>query len=211
MLEEFRGLVRRSLGGEQAAMTELVGRIHGKVYGLCFRMLGQRQDAEDVVQETFIRVLRSLARWDPTREFEPWVLAIAGNRCRTALAARHRRPETRLIDEIAVDRAPPREDSDQLREEVDLALARLRPEYRHAFRLFHDEELAYDEIAERMQVPIGTVKTWVHRARKELMMSLQHREVIEGHSGMPREVMAGWSPARTGKLPALATEAESRG
>jgi RNA polymerase sigma-70 factor (ECF subfamily) len=177
VLDEIRGLVRRCLGGEQAAMAELVDRIHGKVYGLCYRMLGQRQDAEDVVQETCFRVLRSLARWDPGRDFEPWVMAIAGNRCRTALVARQRRTTGRLLEDSVIDSAPPREQLDQLREEVDLALSNLRPEYRQAFVLFHDEQLAYEEIADRMAVPLGTVKTWVHRARKELMVQLQCRGV----------------------------------
>ena len=90
-------------------MAELVDRIHGKVYGLCYRMLGQRQDAEDVVQETCFRVLRSLARWDPGRDFEPWVMAIAGNRCRTALVARQRRTTGRLLEDSVIDLAPPHE------------------------------------------------------------------------------------------------------
>ena len=86
--DEFRQLVARCIRGEQAAMIALVERFRGQVFGLCFRMLAQRQDAEDAAQETFVRVLKNLHRWDQQRDFEPWLLAIAGNRCRTALAAR---------------------------------------------------------------------------------------------------------------------------
>ena len=64
-------------------MIDLVNRFRGQVFGLCYRMLGQRQDAEDAAQETFVRVLKNLHRWDPARPFEPWLLTIAGNRCRT--------------------------------------------------------------------------------------------------------------------------------
>lgn len=178
MLDELRQIIRRCLRGEQAAMTEIVVQMRGKVYGLCYRMLGHREDAEDVVQETFVRVLKSLGRWDSSREFEPWVLAIAGNRCRTALAARQRRFTGPLVEDSVVDPTPTRHSEQQLREEVDLGLDQLRPEYRQAFQLFHDEELSYDAIAERMGVPLGTVKTWVHRARKELIQHLLERQVV---------------------------------
>ncbi len=159
-------------------MAELVHRFRGRVFGLCYRMLGQREDAEDVVQETFVRVLKSLGRWDSSREFEPWVLAIAGNRCRTALAARQRRFTGTLLEDIIPDPTPPIHAASQLREEVDLGLEQLRSEYRKAFEMFHDQELSYEAIAERMQVPLGTVKTWVHRARKELIQHLAKRQVV---------------------------------
>src|SRR5438132_14091434 len=83
LADEVRALVQRSLAGDQIAMLALVDRYQGQVFGLCHRMLGQRQDAEDMAQETFVRALRSLSQWDQEREFLPWLLAIAGNRCRT--------------------------------------------------------------------------------------------------------------------------------
>ncbi len=69
---------------EQSAVVELVETFRGQVFGLCYRMLRHRQDAEDVAQESFVRALRSLKSWDQKREFLPWLLAIAANRCRTA-------------------------------------------------------------------------------------------------------------------------------
>src|SRR6478672_12236459 len=94
-------LVGQCLAGDQRSMLALVERFQGQVFGLCYRMLGQRQDAEDAAQETFVRVLKNLHRWDEGRDFEPWLLAIAGNRCRTALANRRRRPAAENLDETA--------------------------------------------------------------------------------------------------------------
>src|SRR5215212_9571789 len=159
--DELRPLVRRCLSGCQSAMLELVRRFQGPVFGLCYRMLGKREDAEDAAQETFIRVLRSLARWDEARDFEPWLLAIAGNRCRTALSTRKRRPTAEILPEQVSDGLPDMQAAKNLAEEVTLALAGIREDYRQAFVLFHEQELSYGEIAEAMSVPLGTVKTWV--------------------------------------------------
>jgi RNA polymerase sigma-70 factor, ECF subfamily len=177
-LADLRLLVRRCLTGDQSAMLALVESFHGLVFGLCYRMLGQRQDAEDAAQETFVRVLKNLHRWDPARDFEPWLLAIAGNRCRTALAVRRRRPASESVVELLADDAPDDHAARQLSEEVHRALAELRAEYRQAFLLFHEQELSYAEIAASLDVPLGTIKTWVHRARKELIEALRLRGAI---------------------------------
>lgn len=159
-------------------MTHLVERFRGQVFGLCYRMLGQRQDAEDAAQETFVRVLKNLGGWDQGRDFEPWLLAIAGNRCRTALAKRMRRPLSKVLDESVVDPAPNWQAARGLAEEVSRALSHLRFEYRQAFVLFHVHQRSYAEIAEALNCPEGTVKTWVHRARRELIEQLCSREVV---------------------------------
>ena len=176
--DELRPLIRRCLTGDQGAMMALVERFRGQVFGLCYRMLGQRQDAEDVAQETFVRVLKNLHRWDAERDFEPWLLAIAGNRCRTALSTRKRRPAAEILPEQISDGLPDIQAAKNLAEEVSLALAGVREDYRQAFVLFHEQELSYTEIAEAMNVPLGTVKTWVHRARRELIEELQRRGVV---------------------------------
>ena len=160
-------------------MADFVDRYKGRIFGLCWRMLGHRQDAEDMAQETFVRALRNLHRWDDQREMEPWLLAIAGNRCRSLLAVRMRRPAPApLIAEVA-DERPDQTAADNLGEEVRLALLQVRPEYREAFILFHEQELSYAEIAEAMQRPLGTVKTWIHRGRCELIERLRDRGVLE--------------------------------
>src|SRR5689334_8020433 len=127
LTDELRPLVRRCLSGCQTAMLDLVQRFQGPVFGLCYRMLGRREDAEDAAQETFIRVLRSLSHWDEGRDFEPWLLAIAGNRCRTALAHRKRKPAPECLDDV-----PPvaeEEHGYHLAEEVPRALETVRGEY----------------------------------------------------------------------------------
>jgi RNA polymerase sigma-70 factor, ECF subfamily len=172
-------LVRRCLAGEQQAAVELVDRFRGQVFGLCYRMLGHRQDAEDIAQESFVRALRSLKSWDQEREFLPWLLAIAGNRCRTLLSSRSRRPATSPLVEQLPDRSPDAVRGDNLAEEVQFALGRIREEYRQAFLLFHEQQLSYAEISAALACPLGTVKTWVHRARRELIEQLTERGVLQ--------------------------------
>jgi RNA polymerase sigma-70 factor (ECF subfamily) len=181
--DEDRALINRCLAGDQMAMVCLMGRYEDVVFGLCYRMLNHRQDAEDAAQETFARAFRSLERFDQERDFKPWVLTIAGNRCRTMLFARSRRPAPRMMADEVADSAPNQQAARNLAEEVELALAQLREEYRQAFVLFHEHELSYAEIGETLDCPIGTVKTWVHRARREMIRYLRSRGVVEekGH------------------------------
>ena len=158
------------------------------LFSLAYRMLGQRQDAEDMAQETFARALRSLRQWDAEREFLPWLLAIAGNRCRTCLSQRMRRPHTTPLVEQLPDRQPASEPARNLAEELQRALVRLREEYRLAFLLFHQQELSYAEIGAALDCPLGTVKTWVHRARRELIEMLRQRGAIGEFSHALRRV-----------------------
>lgn len=188
MSDDLRSLVRRCLDGDQSAMLGLVDRFRGQVFGLCYRMLGHRQDAEDVAQETFVRVLRNLHRWDSSRDFEPWLLAIAGNRCRTALAARGRRPSPQPLCDLVADSSQHEQAARHLAEEVQVLLQKLRSEYRQAFVLFHEHQLSYAEIAEVLNCPLGTVKTWVHRARRELIRALQGAEEAEESTHAMRAV-----------------------
>lgn len=179
MADPTKDLVSRCLTGDAGAMVELVDRFRGQVFGLCLRMLRHRQDAEDMTQEALVRAIRNLGRWDPNREFSPWLLAIAGNRCRTLMAARMRRPATGLPVETLADETPDPWGERSLSEEVQRALGGLRDEYRTAFLLFHEQELSYQEIAAALDCPLGTVKTWVHRARRELARELIRRGVVE--------------------------------
>lgn len=179
MSDDVRQLVDRCLGGDQSAMVELVEMYQGPVFGLCYRMLRHRQDAEDVTQECFVRALRRLDTWDNQRALLPWLLAIAGNRCRTLLAARMRRPLTTSLVEQLSDDAFDQHQARNLAEEVELALSTLRTEYREAFLLFYQHELSYAQIGATLDCPLGTVKTWVHRARRELIVQLRERGVVQ--------------------------------
>jgi len=177
-------LVRHCLRGEAPAIRLLVERYQAEVYGLCFRILSHRHDAEDVTQEVFLRVFRSLARWDESRPLKPWVMGIAVNRCRTHLAQRTRRPE--LVDYLQDTLAGPADDdSAELLHEIQAALAELRPEYRAVFVLFHEQGQPYEDIAQALGRPVGTVKTWLHRARLELLEFLRRRGMVAEEDEAP--------------------------
>ena len=102
-----RALVEALLSRDPHAPRLLVERFQAVVFALCFRMMGHRQDAEDVAQETFVRALRGIAGFDPDRPVRPWLLGIAANRCRTALG---KRGQTARPDRVArgVRRPPAR-------------------------------------------------------------------------------------------------------
>jgi RNA polymerase sigma-70 factor (ECF subfamily) len=172
-----RALVEALLTGDPHAPRLLVERYQAVVFALCFRMMGHRQDAEDVAQESFVRALRAIAGFDPDRPIRPWLLGIAANRCRTALVRRSKRPALTDSAEECVDPRPGLSDPDDLAAELSRALDRLRPEYRMVFNLFHEQNLAYEEIALALGRPVGTVKTWLHRARAELAQHLCRRGV----------------------------------
>jgi RNA polymerase sigma-70 factor (ECF subfamily) len=172
-----RALVEALLAGDPAAPRRLVERFQSEVFALCYRMMGHRQDAEDAAQETFVRALRGIGGFDSGRPFRPWLLGIAANRCRTALTRRSRRPGPTDSVESCVDHRPALSDPDDLAGELARAIDRLRPEYRTVFTLFHEQNLPYEEIAQAIHRPVGTVKTWLHRARAELAGHLNRRGV----------------------------------
>src|SRR5581483_6333330 len=101
-----RDLVAALRAGDPTAPRRLLDRFGGVVFGLCLRMMGHRQDAEDVAQETFLRALRGVAGFDGHRPLRPWLLGIAANRCRTALGRRARRPGLTDAVEDQVDPQP---------------------------------------------------------------------------------------------------------
>ncbi len=169
-------LIRRCLDGDENAAREFVERFQSIVFSVCYRMLGQREDAEDVAQDVFVRAFRSLRRWDPARPLKPWILAIAANRCRTTLMRRARHANCGPVPEYfddAVDAA----ESLGLAQELDAAIGDLRDDYRQCFVLFYQENLSCAEIASAMECPVGTVKTWLHRARRELAEHLRRRGI----------------------------------
>ncbi len=174
---EDRALVDTLRSGDPQGAALLFDRFHGVVFGLCFRMMRHRQDAEDVVQETFLRAMGGIAGFDPAQPLRPWLLGIAANRCRTALERRARRPILAESAGECVDPRPGLVDPDDLAGELERALGRLRPAYRLVFVLFHEQGLPYEEIARAIDRPVGTIKTWLHRARAELAEDLSRRGV----------------------------------
>ena len=186
-------VVARAREGRETAFRELIGRYERPVFSLIYRLVRDRERAEDLSQETFIKVLNALERYDPTYKFSSWIFKIAHN---TALDhLRKKEPETLSIDgsphaetaaeaeasSVAVvsDLQSP-EDFTAQRELggiLEQAIGLLRPEYRTAIVLCHMEGRAYEEIAKIMGVPLGTVKTYIHRARHELRGHLEHLNV----------------------------------
>lgn len=169
--------VRSCLEGDAEEMRAFVARFQSSIFGLCYRMLGHRQDAEDVAQEVFVRAFRSLHRWDPNRTLKPWLLTIAANRCRTHLSQRSRRPvPAEFASELAVSQSS--EELQDLGEELQNAISLLREDHRTCFVLFHQENLSCQEIGEILERPEGTIKTWLHRSRQELAATLRQRGIV---------------------------------
>lgn len=182
---EDAALVRRCLRGDEQAIRSLVERFQADVYGLCVRLLSHRHDAEDVSQEVFLRIFRSLRRWDESRPLKPWIMGITLNRCRTWLSQRIRRPELAdYLQDVAPSR--PEDDSAELVREIEAAVRELRVEYRSVFVMFHEQGHPYEDIAEALDRPVGTIKTWLHRARLEVLERLRERGMVppEWQSGM---------------------------
>jgi RNA polymerase sigma-70 factor (ECF subfamily) len=180
--DDDRRLVRGCLEGDTASYRSLVDRYQGLLFGLCYRLVGHRQDAEDIVQDVFLRAFRSLSGWDASRPLKPWLAKIAVNCCRTALAGRVRRhTPTEFIHQLADERAEARNPSGpgtDLGEELQLALENLREDYRTCFVMYHQQELSLSEVADALDRPEGTIKIWLYRARRELAEQLRRRGVV---------------------------------
>lgn len=171
-------IVRRVLGGDVDAYAGLVARYRDRFARFAVHMLGDREDAEEAVQDAFVRAYRSLAACrDPSR-FGSWLFRILVNRCRTREALRRRWTRTFVRDELALERAgaTPVDQSGAWREEIERALARLDPLYREAFLLKHVEELEYEEMARLTGARVSALKMRVKRACDRLRDLLQEVE-----------------------------------
>jgi RNA polymerase sigma-70 factor (ECF subfamily) len=170
--------------GDKQAFARLVDLHKRVVYGLCVRLLRDVEESRDAAQETFARAYASIETYDPALPFAPWVLRIARNHCLDVL--RRRVPESQRVEldadpgegarrELA-DPVAPRGDEVMERRELagvlERAVSALPANYREVVHLFHVEHLSYKEIASTMDVPIGTVMTWLHRARSKLKDAL---------------------------------------
>src|ERR1043166_10273283 len=136
-------LVRRVQTGDTGAYADLVARYRDRLGRYALHMLGNREDAEEVLQDAFVRAYRSLARCDDPERFGAWLYGILVNRCRTAGARATRRGRVFVRDQAALDSAslPSAAARTEFAEVVRWALARLAPEYREAFLLKHVEDL----------------------------------------------------------------------
>ncbi|MGZ4148418.1 MAG: RNA polymerase sigma factor [Actinomycetota bacterium] len=171
-----RVLVRRFLDGDPSAFAELVRRHEARVYAVCLRVLGDADEAADAAQDTFLTVLRKLEQFRGDAAFTTWLHRIAVNACYDVLRAKRRRPMLRLTSEQpAPDLGPPHPDhADEVAGTHDAAaaLARIPEEFRVALVLADVEDLPYEEIARVLDVPVGTVKSRVHRGRIALARAM---------------------------------------
>jgi len=172
-------LVAAALAGETRAFTHLADRYHVRLMNFIYRTIGDRDRAEDLVQETFIRVYRHLHRFDQTKKFSTWVYTIAGNLAKNELRNRSRNPlvlfQTIKKNWDADHRPLEWEDNTyrpddlyrkrHLREMVDKAVAQLPEHHRIVFVLREMQGRTYEEIAEITGVNLGTVKSRLNRAR----------------------------------------------
>lgn len=170
-------LVRAALGGDQTAFAALVRRYSGAVFNQAYRMLADVHEAEDAVQEVFLRAYRRLDSFDPERRFVTWLLSIGSNYCIDRL--RRRRGSWLDLDEAAfwLPSPEPGPEALALRDEgrlaVQRALLRLPDTYRAVTVLRYWHDLSYLEIAEALGLTEATVKTRLHRARKMIAEALE--------------------------------------
>lgn len=168
-------IVERVLAGDGDAYALLVARYRDRYARYAIHMLGSREDAEEALQDAFVRGYRSLARCEEPEKFGSWLMQILINRCRTAGGRRGRRERTFVSDDIALMSAATGHPAEQRawREEIQRALEHLDPLQREAFLLKHVEDRSYEEMAELTGVGVSALKMRVKRACDRLRELLQ--------------------------------------
>jgi RNA polymerase sigma-70 factor (ECF subfamily) len=159
--------VAQALAGSQPAFEQIVRRYQRPLINLIARMTGDPAGAEDLAQETFVKAFRNLAAFDPTRRFSSWIFRIAHNTALDAIRRARVSPGPLEADPPG-PQAPDPVEREALGRALDVALRKLRAEYRTAIVLRYEEGLAYEDVALVMGIPTATARTYVHRGRKEL-------------------------------------------
>jgi RNA polymerase sigma-70 factor (ECF subfamily) len=164
---EDLALVRQSLAGQTEAFGVLISRYQRVMYTVALRMLGNTEDAQDATQDAFVKAYQRLASFDTKYRFYSWMYRILVNECLNV--SRDRKPEDSL-DEDAAGRGTPFDTTleSERREQIQLALLRLTPEYRTVIVLRHFAGQSYGEIAEALSIPEKTVKSRLYSARQRL-------------------------------------------
>lgn len=166
-----RELLTRSLAHEADAYGQLIGRYQTAIYYHCFAIVRDEDIAEDVAQEAFIRAYYKLSHYDQSRKFSTWLFKIATNQALNALKSS--RKTLPLADEYAV-RLVSRESTEAAGQYAELrdAVVRLEPRYRAVVSLYYWQGLNYEDIAVALDVPVGSVKGWMNRAKHQLRKEL---------------------------------------
>ncbi|MCA9727201.1 MAG: sigma-70 family RNA polymerase sigma factor [Candidatus Eisenbacteria bacterium] len=184
-------IVERCLSGEEEAFRILVQRYERPVYGLIHRMVASDDDARDLTQESFVKVFRSLDQFDPTRNFSSWIFKIASNQTIDYLRKRrvqtisiHADPENDDRPEIQLEDSAPGPSGEyaetRRRERLGELVQRLPAHYRVAVELRYSQQRSYEEIAETLDLPLGTVKARLHRAHHQLRAWMEGTDLEEG-------------------------------
>jgi RNA polymerase sigma-70 factor (ECF subfamily) len=184
-------LVEQVLAGDRAAYAEIVRRYQAPLYRYVMRLVKTPEEASDQLQESLVKAFRNLGKFDVSRPFGPWLYRIARNTCLDHLRRQAARPvmtegaTTGNDDEdrpSAIDRAEAEGveadplaavSGKQLSQRVQDAVKTLDDKYREVIELYHFEGLTYEEIAEVLRIPLGTVMTRLFRARKKLATQLK--------------------------------------
>ncbi len=166
----------RARNGEARAFAELVEHFHSRCMRYARYMLGDEEDAEEAVQDTFIRVYDHLEQFRPDARFEPWLFRILANRCRTVRARRRRRESLVTTGELPAVAMEEPEETQDLLEEVEAALEELPTEQREAFLLRHVEDLSYEDMAVITGVRLSALRMRVKRACDTLRIRLQQEK-----------------------------------
>lgn len=183
--EENDQLIRRALSGDQSAYEDLMKRYHHGIYVMIYQMIKNREETEDLVQETFMKAFNALRYYNAQFAFSTWLYKIAYNNCIDSI--RKRKLKTLPLDrpiqhadgesaqDIRDDSTSPEKDYlfAEKRQHIQNAIDGLAPIYREVIRLRHQEERSYEEISELLNLPIGTVKARIFRAREELKLKLR--------------------------------------
>jgi RNA polymerase sigma-70 factor (ECF subfamily) len=178
-------LCRAARRGDRGAFGRLIVRNERAAFGLCLRLLRDPEEARDAAQEAFVRAYEGLSSYDPALPFTPWLLRIARNHCLDLLRRRGSGPVLVRDEGADANRPSALDVADPEAKGADESLAqaegqarltaavdRLPPDQREALLLFHQEQLSYREIAAVLEVPMGTVMTWLYRARQALRTEL---------------------------------------
>ena len=172
--------LKRAIQGDQDAFSNIVETYQKPVFNLCYRMLGNAQDAEDAAQETFLRAFKSIRRYDLNRAFSSWLLSIAAHYCIDQI--RRSRVTVTPIEELPVpdipDTSPGIESRLSLKEEqnrMNGLLANLDPIDKAAIVMFYWYDFSYDEICQALSISMSALKSRLHRARRALAVQWQER------------------------------------
>jgi RNA polymerase sigma-70 factor (ECF subfamily) len=182
--EEEAALIARIAAGESHGFGLLVDRYQRRVWWMCLRMLGDPDEADEVVQEAFVRAWERLTEFDPAQRFYPWVFTIARNRCLNAIRRRRTWGFVSLSGDdppalAAREAAGARVEDRELGGALEQCLETLSDEQREVFDLRHGEGFKYAEIAAAIEISHGTVMSRLHRAREKM------RECLEGKGMTP--------------------------